>query len=90
MSAKRMLMHYLFAGVLVAMLFTLVILGKVQPGPFQDMILAALTGLGVYHSSSQKYSASPKVERAGGSPRGAGEVKHPEVVPQQTGEGGDS
>ena len=53
----NMLIKYIAAGLVLASLFTLVILGQMTSGEYQVIAIATLSALGGYHAGSAKSSS---------------------------------
>ncbi len=60
----NMIVKYVAAGLVLASLFTLVILGQMTSGEYQVIAIATLSALGGYHAGSAKNTPPDHIEHA--------------------------
>ncbi len=58
----KMVIKYAAAGLVLASLFTLVILGQMTSGEYQVIAIATLSALGGYHAGSAKNAPPDHIE----------------------------
>ena len=73
----NMIVKYVAAGLVLASLFTLVILGQMTSGEYQVIAIATLSALGGYHAGSAKNIPPDHIEQVLGMVKSVDPIQPP-------------